>query len=291
MTDRPPFVDTHVHFHDLAHETLSWVWLEAGWVHPILGDIGAIQSQRYTAEDFVAETRFQNVAKVIHVQAAIGSADPVDETRWLQEAFTTTGVPHGIVADAPLAADEVEAVLEGHVEASPNLRGIRDFGQGDYLVDPAWQRGYALLAKHDLVCCLDSMPETYAKARALAETVPDVTLCIDHTGFPRARDDEYFAFWRRELQGAAQAPSTVVKISGLGMLDPTWTVDSIRPWVETAIEAFGTERAFFGTNWPVDRMRSSYGDVLDAYWEIIQAYSPAERTALWSGNAERIFRL
>ncbi len=291
MTDRPPFVDTHVHFHDLTHDTLKWVWLEAGWEHPILGDIGAIQSQRYTAEDFVAETRFQNVGKVVHVQAAIGSADPVDETRWLQEAFEAVGVPHGIVADAPFASDDAEAVLERQVAASPNLRGMRDFGQGDYLVDPAWQRGYALLAKHDLVCCLDSKPEEYGKARALAGRVPDVVLCLDHAGFPRERGDDYFAFWRKEIQGLSQAPNAVVKISGLGMLDVGWTVASFRPWVEAAIEAFGTERAFFGTNWPVDRMRSSYGDVLDAYWEIIEQYSADERTALWSGNAERIFRL
>jgi predicted TIM-barrel fold metal-dependent hydrolase len=38
-------------------------------------------------------------------------------------------------------------------------------------------------------------------------------------------------------------------------------------------------------------MFSSYGDVLDAYWTIISGYSESERTALWSGNAERIFRL
>jgi hypothetical protein len=33
------------------------------------------------------------------------------------------------------------------------MRGVRDFGQGDYLADPAWRRGYGLLAKHGLVVC------------------------------------------------------------------------------------------------------------------------------------------
>jgi predicted TIM-barrel fold metal-dependent hydrolase len=291
MTDRPPFVETHVHFHDMSHPTLKWVWLEAGWVHPILGDIGALQSQRYIAEEFLRETRYQNVSKVVHVMAALGSPNPVDETRWLQEAFERTGIPNGIVAECHLAEDDAEQVLEQHLEASPNLRGIRDFGPGDYLTDPAWQRGYELLGKHGLVCCLDSSPETYAKARALAEKVPDVTLSLDHTGFPRERGQEYFENWRHELQNLAQAPNVVVKISGLGMCDPDWTVESIRPWVETAIEAFGTDRAFFGTNWPVDRLYSSYGDVLDAYWQIIEPYAESERLAMWSGNAERIFRI
>jgi predicted TIM-barrel fold metal-dependent hydrolase len=90
---------------------------------------------------------------------------------------------------------------------------------------------------------------------------------------------------------AAGAPNTVVKISGLGMCDPRWTVDSIRPWVEACIEAFGVERSFFGTNWPVDRLYSSYGDVVDAYAELVAGYSEPEQTALFSGNAERIFRI
>jgi predicted TIM-barrel fold metal-dependent hydrolase len=93
------------------------------------------------------------------------------------------------------------------------------------------------------------------------------------------------------MDEAAGAPNTVVKISGLGMCDNEWTVESIRPWVESCIEAFGVKRSFFGTNWPVDRLFSSYGDVVDAYAEIISGCSGAEQEALFSKNAERIFRI
>jgi predicted TIM-barrel fold metal-dependent hydrolase len=141
------------------------------------------------------------------------------------------------------------------------------------------------------VACLDSSPETYGSIKDLAGAFPDIVISLDHAGFPRQRDAEYYAMWKRELTSLAEAPNVVIKISGLGMCDPDWTVESWRPWVETSIESFGTERSFFGTNWPVDRLYSSYGDVLDAYWELIAGYSPDEKTALWSGNAERIFRI
>jgi predicted TIM-barrel fold metal-dependent hydrolase len=75
------------------------------------------------------------------------------------------------------------------------------------------------------------------------------------------------------------------------MCDPNWTVESLRPWVSTCIELFGVDRAFFGTNWPVDRLFSSYTDVIDAYAALISDYSEAEQTALFSGNAERIFKI
>jgi predicted TIM-barrel fold metal-dependent hydrolase len=285
-----PFVDTHVHFSDLQHPDLHYAWLQPGWKHPILGDIEAIQAQRYWADEYVAETRFSNVSKSVHVQAALGIKDPVQETKWLQAFADRLGHPHGIVAEVHLAEPDAQAVLERHLEY-PNMRGVRDFGPGDYLVDPAWQRGFSLLGKHDLVSCMDSAPENYAKLRGLAERFPDTVISLDHAGFPRKRDDEYFAFWRTELVNLAGAPNVIIKVSGLGMCDPRWTVDSLRPWVSACIEAFGVERTVFGTNWPVDRLYSSYPDVVNAYAELIKGYSRDEQVAMFSGNAERIFRI
>jgi predicted TIM-barrel fold metal-dependent hydrolase len=287
---RLPFVDTHVHYWDLKDPSLKYAWLERDWVHPVLGDIDGLKVLKYMAEQFIAETRFQNVSKCVHVQAAIGIADPVEETRWLQEQADRTGFPHGIVAHCDLASADAAETLERHM-ASPNMRGVRDFGQGDYLVDPAWRQGYGLLARHDLVFCLDVLPENLGKARELAEAYPDVVLCIDHAGFPRARDTEYFEMWKRGMREAAGAPNVVCKVSGLGMCDNAWTVDSLRPWVLACIDAFSTDRTFLGTNWPVDRLYSSYGDVLDAYERIIGDLSGPEQEALFAQNAERVFRI
>jgi predicted TIM-barrel fold metal-dependent hydrolase len=93
------------------------------------------------------------------------------------------------------------------------------------------------------------------------------------------------------METVAGAPNTIVKISGLGMRDNAWTVESWRPWALACIELWGVDRTVMGTNWPVDRLYSSYGDVLDAYEQIVSEFTPAEQTALFSTNAERIFRL
>jgi predicted TIM-barrel fold metal-dependent hydrolase len=287
---RPQFVDTHVHFWDLKDPTLRYDWLQPDAVHPVIGDIDGLKVLKYTADQYIAETRFQNVVKCVHVQAAIGIEDPVRETSWLQEQADRTGFPHGIVGHCDLVSDDAAETLERHA-AYLNMRGIRDFGQGDYLVDPAWQRGYGLLAEHNFVFCLDVMPENLAKARALADRYPDVVLCIDHAGFPRSRDDEYFRMWRRGMSEVAGAPNVVCKMSGLGMCDNAWTIPSIEPWVLACLDAFGTQRSFFGSNWPVDHLYSSYVDVLNAYDQITSGFSSDERDALFFANAERVFRL
>src|SRR6201998_242103 len=122
---------------------------------------------------------FANGPKAIHVQAALGIPDPVNETKWLQVFADKTGYPQGIVAECHLAEPDAGKVLERHT-AYRNVRGIRDFGRGDYLADPAWHAGYKLLAQHGLVACIDTRYPLFPKIRALADKVPDVTMCIDH---------------------------------------------------------------------------------------------------------------
>ena len=168
---RSPFVDTHVHFSDLQDPNLYYAWLQPGWKHPILGDIEGIQAQRYWADEFVAETRFSNVKKSIHVQAALGIKDPVEETKWLQAFADRLGHPHGIVAEVHLAQPDAAEVIERHMQYA-NMRGVRDFGPGDYTRGPDVAPGYAHLRTHDLVACLDSSPETYPRSGRLAESVP-----------------------------------------------------------------------------------------------------------------------
>jgi predicted TIM-barrel fold metal-dependent hydrolase len=285
-----PFVDTHFHLHDLKRPELRYLWLERDWMHPLLGNIDALKSQHYWVQDFIAEIRFSNVPKAIHVQAALGTVDPVDETRWLQGFAREFGYPHAIVAECHLDQPDARSVLERHLEFA-NVRGIRDFGPGEYLLDSRWRAGFRLLGELNLVSCIDTRPERAAHLLDLAQSHANVQICIDHCALPEKRDAEYFQLWRKAIGTLAQAPNITMKISGLGMCDPRWTLDSLRPWVLACIETFGTSRVVFGSNWPVDRQYSSYPDVINAYRTILAGFSEAEQLAMLSGNAERLFRI
>ena len=285
-----PFVDTHFHLHDLKRPELRYSWLERDAIHGFLGDIDALKAQHYWIDDYLAEIRFANVPKAIHVQAALGTLDPVNETKWLQAFADATGYPQGIVAECHLADADAEAVLERHMRYA-NVRGIRDFGAGRYLVDPAWRSGYAFLERHNLVSCIDTRIQFFDDLLDLAGAFPNIRICVDHCAIPEARDDAYFRRWTAAMRELARAENVVMKISGLGMMDRRWTVDSLRPWVLGSIEAFGVDRVVFGTNWPVDRMFSSYPDVINAYAAIIGDFTNDEQTKMFSKNAERVFRV
>jgi predicted TIM-barrel fold metal-dependent hydrolase len=282
------FVDAHVHFYDLAHPTLRYSWLEPEFIHPVIGNIDGIKTRRYLFENFVAETRFAGVAGAVHVQAALDSVDPVDESRFVNDQLDGT-MPVMLVGDARMQSPDVEATLAGHAR-HPNFRGIRDFAKGDYLVDPDFHRGYALLQKYGMSYDLDATWENLGSARDLATQFPDTLLILGHAGFPQLRTEEYQRSWQAGLREMAEAPNTACKISGLGMADARWTVETLRPWVLGCIEAFGVERCMFATNWPVDRLFSSYPDLVGAYREIVADFTTAEQRQLFVDNARRLYR-
>ena len=289
--DNPDFVDAHVHFYDMNHPDLHYAHWQPDVVHPTLGTQPRKLAERdWLAEDFIAVSRSSNVAKAVHVQAAIGSADPVKETEWLQAAADRTGFPQAIVAYADLRDPNVEAELERHC-AFPNMRGIRDFSYGDYLIAPDFRAGFALLEKYGLAASVAAEWQDMENLADLARAFPNVPVVLDHAGLPAERTPDYFDRWRRGMWTAARAENVICKISGLGMGDNRWTVDSIRPYVLACIEIFGVARSLFATNWPVDSLWSGYAEIASAYNEITRGFSDSEREALFSANAERLYRI
>ena len=87
------------------------------------------------------------------------------------------------------------------------------------------------------------------------------------------------------------APNVSGKISALGMLDQTWTTDSIRPFVLDMIDILGVDRCMFASNFPVDSLFSDYATVWNAYDEITADFSDEERTKLFHDNAEKYYRI
>jgi predicted TIM-barrel fold metal-dependent hydrolase len=227
---------------------------------------------------------------VIHVEAARGRHDSTAETRSVQSLAERDGMPAGVVAHVDLTAEDIAGELERQ-SRFPNLRGIRPSRPERYLANPRWHRGYALLERFGLVCCTTPAPHDVDGTVKLVEAVPGVTYCVNHAGSPRQRDREYFDGWRERMRKLARPESTVIKISGLGMADHRWTIESLRPWVSTCIECWGPSRVMFGSNWAVDRLFSSYGDLVGAYRELVSEFARDEQVAMLSGNADRLFRL
>lgn len=232
----------------------------------------------------------------------------------------------GIVANADLRVDNLDAVLDAHVTAANGLfRGIRHAisraenpelltipgaAPKDLVRDPNFQRGVRRLGERGFT--YDSWHYHYQirEFTELARAVPGTTMIHDHFGTPSyhgpyaTRRDEVFAQWKRDLTELAACPNVVAKIGGISMPDNNtgWDEDSrpptsdeyvarLAPYFLHTIEVFGPERCMFESNFPVDKLSLSYRTVWNAYKKLSTGFSASERAHLFAGTARRIYRL
>ena len=235
----------------------------------------------------------------------------------------------GIVGHADLrGGDAVADVLQAHIQAGGGrFRGIRQSAAHDgdpnvlgplstrgapegLLGDADFRRGFAALAplglSFDAWLLEPQLPELLDLARAF----PDTTIVLDHVGGPvgigayAGQRDARLDGWRAQMLALARCENVVVKLGGLAMpfagfdwsyrnrpdghelLAAAWA-----PYIETCIEAFGVARCMFESNFPVDHFTCDYATLWNAFKHLVADYSEAEKTALFSGTAARVYRL
>ena len=191
-----------------------------------------------------------------------------------------------------------------------SLLNPKSAGPPGLLSDRAYLEGVAQLAplglSYDAWLFHPQLPELAAMARRFSET----SIVLNHVGGPvgagayAGKHAEIFPDWARDIRALASCPNVTVKLGGLGMRingfgfetaeDPPSSeklAAAWRPYVETCIEAFGATRCMFESNFPVDNGSYSYVTCWNAFKRITRSASHAEREALFSGTAIRVYRL
>lgn len=232
----------------------------------------------------------------------------------------------GIVAYADLSlGDAADAVLDAHAAvADGRLRGVRYCTAIDadptihasYPAHPGMlresrvQAGARRLALRGLSLDVWVYFHQLGDVAALARACPGLTIVVDHAGgvvgIGRHADrrDEVFASWREGLRTLGAMPNVVLKFGGLAMplAGFGWRhlpqppasdllADAWRPYFETCLEVFGPGRCMFESNFPVDRSACTYTGLWNAFKRLAAPLTPGERSALLSGNAQRVYRI
>lgn len=284
----PRFVDAHVHFWDQAETHIDWPMLEVGFRFPLhrFNEHG-----HYTAADHRRETAGVPITKLVHVQAA-AVADPAVETEWLQRMADADpqGWPNGIVGSGDLWADDAPAMLERHAQYT-NFRGVRDPSLTDHLEDERIHRAFDTMARLGASCDLTVRLPRFDALAAVLDRHPQVTFILNHGGTPVERTPEFLDQWRSGLRELARRPNLVCKVSGFGIFDHDWTPPTIKPMVFSCIDTFGVDRCLFASDWPVDKLYSTYGELFATFDLVTIELSAAERDALFAGTAERVYRI
>ena len=291
-------VDAHHHLWDLGRG-YNYPWLQDTPARDgMLGNLAPIVCD-YLLPDYRADTANYDVVGSVHIEAV--PADPIVETRWLQQMTCSEGLPSGMVARVELHKPDAEKVIAEQL-TFPKVRGVRHivnwhenpnytFTDHDFLTDDAWLAGFRLLHKYKLSFDLQLYPAQMGDAVELARRNPETLIVVNHTGMPLVRDEPGLALWRDGMKRLGAEPNVVAKISGLGMVDWRWSEASIRPFVLGVIDWFGVDRVMFGSNFPVDKLYSSFDTLYGSFESIVASFSDSEKDQLFRDNALRHYRL
>lgn len=275
-------VDAHHHVWDLSVRDQDWIPQDS----PLRRDFGVT--------DLAPQARAAGVDRTVLVQ----TVTVAEETPEFLELAASHELIAGVVGwtdlTRPDVADELARLRE--LTGGRHLKGIRHQVQGEpdpeWLLRPDVLRGLAAVAEAGLVYDLIVLAHQLPACAKAAAALPQLTFVLDHLGKPPiasgAREP-----WASDLRALAALPNTTAKLSGLVTeADPaSWSIDDLRPYAETALDAFGPDRLMFGSDWPVCTDRTSYGEVLSATRELTAGLSPTEHAQLFETTATRVYGL
>jgi predicted TIM-barrel fold metal-dependent hydrolase len=148
-----------------------------------------------------------------------------------------------------------------------------------------------LLAKHGLVATLESMGDQLDVVADLARALPALRIVVDHFGWPENPNEEALEAHRERLSAIAAASNTATRIDAIGTLFGDWTTDRVRPCLRAATDTFGPDRCMLGSDMPIERLRSGFGRLYDAYRDIFSDLTEGACEALFSTTAKRWYRV
>jgi predicted TIM-barrel fold metal-dependent hydrolase len=292
-----PIIDAHHHIWRRA----DLPWLQGPMVARIFGPYEPIRRD-YPIAEYLADIKTSNVIGSVYVQTNWAKDKALEEAAWVQSVADKEGWPHAIVGYADLLDDSAPQTLKTLAKI-PRIRGIRmqlhwhenplyRFASAPGLMNDAlFRKNFAHVAGNNFSFDLQVFTSQMKDAANLAAAYPGVTFVLQHAGMLEDKSTEGRASWQEGMKRLAGQPNIVSKLSGLGTFiqrnDPSHIADVI----QETVAIFGPDRCLFGSNFPIEKLWTSYGSLVDAHRSALAGYGVREQQAMLQGNAIRIYRL
>ncbi|MCA9191925.1 MAG: amidohydrolase family protein [Planctomycetales bacterium] len=275
-------IDSHHHFWHYSVQQYGWIQ-----------DHMAVLKRDFLPSDLVEAVSDTGITGVISVQAR----QTVEETEWLLSlAGGQNSIVDAVVGWVPLAAPDVQAELERLTHDS-RLRAVRhvvhDEPDDDFILGTEFNRGIETLKRYNLVYDILIFGKHLRQTIKFVDQHPEQPFVLDHIAKPTIRAGKFDEEWAKLFKELAKRPHVSCKFSGVvtEVRDPSWTIDLLRPYWDTAWQAFGDGRLMYGSDWPVCLLRSEYQQWIQTVEALSGGLSPTELQSFWSGAATKAYNL
>ena len=274
-----PIIDAHHHL--WRYSAVEYDWID--------DNMSALR------RDFLPADLLTQLAQAgINAAVSVQARQTLEETRWLLDLAQNCEAIRGIVGWAPIASPNFAASLEA-LTAQPKLVGLRHVVQAEpkgFLDSADFNRGIQALRGTGLVYDLLIVEHQLEEAIRFVDRHPQQIFVLDHIAKPKIAIQELEP-WRSRMRELGQRSNVCCKLSGLVTEDSWshWSIDSLRPYIDTAVDSFGPGRTMAGSDWPVCLLATGYAQ----WWQLLQNYfenfSQDEKANIFSATAIKFYNL
>ena len=276
-----PIIDSHLHLWD--PQRLSYPWLSGRLDRPFL------------PADFQAASASVAIEALVFLECAVAPDQALDEAHWvLSQAEAEPRIAAMVCHAALEIGDAVRPDLE-RLAALAKVRGVRRIYQDEadpaFCIRPDFIAGVRALGEYGLSFDLCLRHPQLQATIALADACPKVAMVLDHIAKPGIKAG-LMQPWADRMRDLARRENVVCKLSGVATeAAADWTQETLRPYMEVALEAFGPGRIMFGGDWPVSTLATTYADWVAVVDGLIGNLSEAEQRQIYCDTARAFYRL
>jgi L-fuconolactonase len=272
---------------DAHHHLWRYSVEEYGWIDESM----SLLRRDFLTKDLTAVMASAGVDGSVVVQAR----QTMEETRWLLDLAEDCDAIRGVVGWAPIAGEDFPGVME-EFENRPKLKGLRHVIQGEkdenYILREDFNSGIRSMLGSGLVYDILIYERHLLQTIEFVDEHPEQVFVLDHVAKPLIREGvvEPWASLMREL---GERENVWCKVSGMvtEAAWSAWTLDGLRPYLDTVVEAFGVERLMVGSDWPVCLVACEYGRWFDLLGKYFAGFNESERDAVFGGTAIEVYGL
>jgi L-fuconolactonase len=276
-------IDSHHHFWDRSLSQFDNSWQENEGLEKIC--------KTFLPENLKPMIDAAGVDKTVFVQ----TQHNVEENRWVLKLADQHDWIAGVVGWVDLASPDCESQVE-EFKDHPKFVGVRhvvqDETNDDFIIQDDVLRGLGILEKHGVPYDLLFYVKHLKHAATVAKKFPNLKFVIDHLAKPVIKESKTEG-WIEHFVAASKLENVWCKLSGMVTEADweNWKPDDLKPYVETALEHFGSDKCMFGSDWPVCELAASYQQVFDALTHCIGGVSDSEKAKILGANAIEFYGL
>ena len=272
---------------DAHHHLWRYTPHEYEWIDESMG----LLRRDFLPDDLVREIAAAEIDGTVAVQAR----QTLEETRWLLELADECDAIRGVVGWAPIAGDDFPGVMEEFAER-PKLKGLRHVIQGEkdenFILREDFNAGIRALRGSGLVYDILIYERHLPQTIEFVDRHPEQVFVLDHIAKPRIAEG-LIEPWAGAIRELAKRGNVWCKVSGMVTEADwsSWSAETLRPYLDVVVEAFGPGRLMVGSDWPVCLVASDYGRWFGVLRDYFARFSEREQEFVFGETAVEVYGL